>query len=50
MKWYLKDYCVQWLDGIVYALKEPFDFSFISKYGKVFKVFDNSYSGAIVLA
>jgi len=50
MKWYLKDYCVQWLDDIAYALKEPFDFSFISKYGKVFKVFDNSYSGAIVLA
>jgi len=28
-------------------MKEEYDFSFISKYGKVFKVFDNSYSGAI---
>ena len=28
------------IDGIAYKLLEPFDFSFISKYGKVFKVFD----------
>jgi len=28
-------------------LKEPYDFSFISNYGKVFRVFDNSFSGAI---
>ena len=46
-KWYLKDFYVQWADGVPYRLKEPYDFSFLSKYGKVFKVFDNSYSGAI---
>jgi len=28
-------------------MKEAYDFSFISKYGTVFRVFDNSYSGAI---
>jgi len=28
-------------------MKEEYDFSFISGYGKVFRVFDNSYSGAI---
>jgi len=31
---------VQYIDGIPYKIKEPYDFSFISKYGKVFKVFD----------
>ena len=31
---------VQWIDGLPYKLLEPYDFSFISKYGKVFKVFD----------
>jgi len=30
----------QQIDGIPYKLKEPYDFSFISRYGKVFKVFD----------
>ena len=43
--WYLKDFYVQWVDGIPYKLKAPFDFSFIGKYGKVFKVFDNQGSG-----
>jgi len=38
--WYLKDFHVQYIDGISYKILEPFDFSFISKYGKVFKVFD----------
>jgi len=38
--WYLKDFHVQWIDGVPYKLKSPFDFSFINKYGKVFKVFD----------
>ena len=28
-------------------MKEAYNFSFISKYGTVFQVFDNSYSGAI---
>jgi len=34
-------------DGISYKLKEPFDFSFLSKYGRVFKVFDDQDSGNI---
>ncbi|NLO46724.1 MAG: phosphotransferase [Clostridiales bacterium] len=39
--WYLDDVCVsQEIDGVSYKLKEPYDFSFINKYGKVFKVFD----------
>jgi serine/threonine-protein kinase len=46
-QWYLKDFHVQWIDGIAYKMKAPFDFSFISKYGKVFKVFDNQGSGNI---
>lgn len=34
-------------DGIPYKLKEPFDFSFLKEYGKVFKVFDDQDSGNI---
>ena len=34
------DFCVQCIDGVSYKLKEPYDFSFINKYGKAFKVFD----------
>ncbi len=45
--WYLKDLYIQWIDGVPYKLKAPFDFSFLSKYGKVFKVFDQSSSGCI---
>ncbi len=30
-----------------YKLKAPFDFSFLRKYGKVFKVFDEQGSGNI---
>jgi len=45
--WYLKDFYVQWIDGVPYKLKAPFDFSFLSKYGKVFKVFDGQDSGNI---
>ena len=30
-----------------YKLKSPFDFSFISKYGKVFKVFDDQDGGNV---
>ena len=45
--WYLKDLCIQWLDGVPYKLKAPFDFSFLSKYGRVFKVFDEQGSGNI---
>ena len=45
--WYLKDFHVQYIDGIPFKLKEPFDFSFLSKYGKVFKVYDDQDSGNI---
>jgi serine/threonine-protein kinase len=45
--WYLKDFCVQWIDGIPYKLKAPFNFSFMAKYGKVFNVFDEQGSGNI---
>lgn len=46
-KWYLKDFYIQWIDDLPYKLKSPFDFSFLSKYGKVFKVFDDQDSGNI---
>lgn len=45
--WYLEDFYIQNIDGIPYKLKAPFNFSFISKYGKVFKVFDDQDSGNI---
>jgi serine/threonine-protein kinase len=45
--WYLKDFYIQWTDDVPYKLKAPFDFSFLSEYGKVFKVFDEQGSGNI---
>ena len=45
--WYLENFHVQWIDGIPCKLKSPFDFSFLSKYGKVFKIFDEQDSGNI---
>ena len=45
--WYLKDFYIQWTDGVPYKLKKTFDFSFLSKYGKVFNVFDDQDSGNI---
>lgn len=45
--WYMGQVYVQWTDGVPYRLKEPFDFSFLSRYGKVFKVFDDQDSGNI---
>ena len=45
--WYLRNFCIQWIDGIPYKLESPFDFSFLRKYGKVFKVFDEQGSGNI---
>ena len=45
--WYLKDFYIQWTDAVPYMLKSPFDFSFLRKYGKVFKVFDGQDSGNI---
>ena len=43
--WYLKDFYIQWIDSVPFKLKSPFDFSFLSQYGKVFKVFDDQDSG-----
>ena len=45
--WYLKDFYVQYTDGVPYKLKESFDFSFLSKYGKVFKAFDDQDGGNV---
>ena len=45
--WYLKDFYIQYIDGVPYKLKSPFDFSFLSKYGKVFKVFDDQDGGNV---
>ena len=38
---------VQTIDGVSFQLKETYDFSFVNKYGKVFKVFDKQGSGAL---
>lgn len=45
--WYQGQPYVQWTDGVPYRLREPFDFSFLQKYGKVFKVYDDQDSGNI---
>jgi len=37
----------QSLDGIAFQLSAPFDFSFIGKYGRVFRAFDEQDSGNI---
>ncbi len=45
--WYSKGYYLQEIDGIPFKLKSPFDFSFLKKYGKAFRVFDDQDSGNI---
>ena len=45
--WYLKDFYIQWIDCVPHRMKSPFDFSFLGKYGKVFKIFDAQDSGNI---
>ena len=45
--WYFKGYYLQYIDGIPFKLKSAFDFSFLSEYGRVFKVFDDQDSGNI---
>ena len=45
--WYLKDFHVQFIDGILCRTSEHFDFLFLKEYGKVFKIFDNQDSGCI---
>ena len=42
-----QNFCIQQIDGISYKLKEAFDFSFLKRYGTVFKVFDDQDSGNI---
>lgn len=37
----------QEIDNIKFKMKEYFDFSFLHKFGKVFKVFDDQDSGNI---
>ena len=45
--WYLQDFYIQYLDNVPYKLKTPFDMSFVKKYGKVFKIYDDQDSGNI---
>jgi len=45
--WYLSDFYIQWVDGLPYKLRESYDMSFLSKYGKVFRIFDDQDSGSI---
>ena len=45
--WYLKNFHFQYIDGLPCRTSEPFDFSFLNEYGRVFKVFDNQDSGCI---
>lgn len=45
--WYTKGYYLQYIDGMPCKLKEPFDFGFLSRYGTVFRVFDDQDSGNI---
>ena len=43
--WYLADFYVQYIGRVPCKLKAPFDFSFLRKYGEVFRVFDDQDSG-----
>jgi aminoglycoside phosphotransferase (APT) family kinase protein len=45
--WYFKGYYLQYIDSLPYKLKSAFNFDFIQKYGKVFKVFDDQDYGNI---
>lgn len=45
--WYLANFYIQYINNIPYKLKSPFDFSFIEKYGEVFKIYDDQDSGNI---
>lgn len=45
--WYMADFYFQYTDGVPYKLKATFDFSFLRKYGTVFKVYDDQDSGNI---
>lgn len=45
--WYVENFYIQYIDNVPYKLKAPFDMSFIHKYGKVFKIYDDQDSGNI---
>lgn len=45
--WRKGEAMVQHIDGVAFQMGEPFDFGFLSKYGRVFKVFDDQDSGNI---
>ncbi len=45
--WYSRGYYLQYMDGLPYKMKAPFDFGFVQEYGKVFKVYDDQDSGNI---
>jgi serine/threonine-protein kinase len=45
--WYFKGYYLQYINGLPYKLKSHFDFGFLSRYGKIFKIFDYQDSGNI---
>ncbi|MGN7478773.1 phosphotransferase [Solibacillus silvestris] len=45
--WYIANFYIQYINNIPYKLKAPFDFSFMEKYGEVFKVYDDQDSGNI---
>ncbi len=38
---------IQKMDSLKFKIKEPYDFSFLGEYGKIFKVFDDQDSGNI---
>ena len=45
--WYFKGYYLQYTDSVPFKLKSAFNFSFLSEYGTVFKVYDDQDSGNI---
>lgn len=45
--WYFKGYYLQYIDGLPYKLKAPYDFQFMNTYGRVFKIYDDQDSGNI---
>jgi len=45
--WYCKGFYLQYINGLPYKLKVPYDFGFLSRYGKIFKIFDDQDSGNI---
>ena len=46
-KWYVSDFCSQYIHGKSFKMKQMYDFTFLYSYGKVFKVYDDQDSGNI---